>query len=419
MKVSAGSEGDRRGAGDGVILMFKKLFFLLILIFAFLPTPALAAGNVGVFTVGSTEYLINGQAYSMDVAPFIQDGRTFVPVRYAAVVMGVPEKNIAFSSGEVTLTQGNKVVKLKYGSNLMEVNGVSINMDVNVLIVEGRTMLPIRWVGLALGADVAWDERNQTVTISEAGYYPGGIKATIKVAPATYTSAETEKRDYSWVYNGRYYTWHVEIPVSLLDYDSEINKLIEVFYGSSGNEQHSILSNATNDEKELILSLTTNGNYAAWSEEEANHQYVGFLADILAKQSVKDGYDYLQTAEFVQSFVGGAIPYIFTDKPLLPAQTLVDNGDCKDKSILMAAILRNMGYKVALLFFPPPPGQSLGHMAVGIAFNNDQLPRGRKLSFYTYEGIKYYFAETTQPNYKIGEISDSTLGEKGYVYLIE
>ena len=402
-----------------MMLIFKRLFFLLILICAFLPTSAPAAGNVGVFTVGSTEYLINGQAYSMDVAPFIQDGRTFVPVRYAAVVMGVPEEYIAFDSGEISLTEGNKVVKLKYGSNLMEVNGVSINMDVNVLIVEGRTMLPVRWVGMALGADVAWDGRNQTVIIAETGYYPGGIKSTGKVAPVTYTSEENEKKDYGWVYNGQYYTWHVEIPVTLLDYDREINKLIEEFYGSSGYEQHSILSKATDDEKEIILSLTTSGNYAAWAEEETNSQYAGFLADRLAEQSVKDGYDYFQTAEFVQSFVGGAIPYIFTDKPLLPAQTLVDNGDCKDKSILMAAILRNMGYKVALLYIPPPPGQSVGHMAVGIAFTDDQLPQGRKLSFYTNEEIKYYFAETTQPNWKIGETIDSTLKKNGYVYLIE
>lgn len=419
MKVSAGAKGDRKAQEMELILMWKRLFFILILICAFLPTPAPAAGNVGVFTVGSTDYLINGQAYSMDVAPFIQDGRTFVPVRYAAVVMGVPEENISFSSGEITLTEGDKAVKLKYGSNLIEVNGIGINMDVNVLIVEGRTMLPVRWVGLALGADVAWDERNQTVIIAEAGYYPGGIQGTRKVAPVAYTPAEAEKRDYSWAYNGLYYTWHIEIPVTLLDFNREINKLIEEFYGSSGNEQHSILSGATDDEKKIILSLTTNGNYAAWSKEATNYQYAGFLADRLAEQSVKDGYDYWQTAEFVQSFVGGAIPYIFTDKPLLPAQTLVDNGDCKDKSILMAAILRNMGYKVALLFFPPPPGQSIGHMAVGIAFTDDQPPQGRKLSFYTYEGIKYYFAETTQPNHRIGEISDSTLEEKGYVYLIE
>lgn len=406
-------------AGDERMTAIKRLFYIVITICLLLPVPALAEGRVGVFTVGSTEYLVDGQAGYMDVAPFIQDGRTFVPVRYAAAVMGVPEENIAFNNGLITLTEGSKVVELRSGSNLMTVNGVNIKMDVNVLIVEGRTMLPVRWVGLALGADVAWDGSSRTVTIAESGYYPGGIKSSAKMPPVTYTPSETEKKDYNWAYSGKYYTWRVEIPVKLLDYDREINKLVDGFYDSNGYEQQRILSMVSGDEKEIILSLTTSGNYAAWSEEDANYQYAGLLAEMLAEQAVRDGYDYWQTAEFVQSFVGGAIPYVFTEKPLLPAETLVDSGDCKDKSILMAAILRNMGYKVALLFFPPPAGQTVGHMAVGIAFSGDQLPRGRQLSYYTSGGTKYYFAETTQPNWRLGEISDSELEKKGVVYPVK
>jgi hypothetical protein len=86
---------------------------------------------------------------------------------------------------------------------------------------------------------------------------------------------------------------------------------------------------------------------------------------------------------------------------------------------LLAALLRNMGYRVALLFFPPPPGQSVGHMAVGIAFTGDQLPPGKKLSYYTKDGRNYYFAETTRPNWKIGEISDSDLEQNGSVYVVD
>jgi hypothetical protein len=399
--------------------LLKKFLCLLVMIWAFLPTPAPAAGNVGVFTVGSTEYLVNGKTFSMDVAPFVQDGRTFIPVRYAAAVMGVPQESIAFDSGEITLTEGDRVVKLRYGSNLLEVNGVSLNMDVDVLIVDGRTMLPVRWVGLALGAEVAWDGGNETITITGAGHFPGGLKGSGQVDPVAYAGQKAEKRDYNWEYNGRYYTWHVEIPVALLDYDRKINSLIDNFYSSDGYEQHTMLASASDDIRQVILSLTTSGDYTAWAREESNSRYSALLAGKLAQRAVVDGYDYFQTAEFVQSFVGGAIAYELTDKPILPGQTLAESGDCKDKSILLAALLRNMGYRVALLFFPPPPGQSVGHMAVGIAFTGDQLPPGKKLSYYTKDGRNYYFAETTRPNWKIGEISDSDLEQNGSVYVVD
>jgi len=45
-----------------------------------------------------------------------------------------------------------------------------------------------------------------------------------------------------------------------------------------------------------------------------------------------------------------------------PVETPVERGDCEDKSILLAAILRALGYRTALLVFPDDPG----HMAVGV-----------------------------------------------------
>lgn len=400
--------------------MSKKVLLLLLLISLSLCTPVLAAEGIGVFTVGSTEYLVDGQKYSMEVAPFIQEGRTFIPVRYVAGAMGIAPDDITYSNGEITLIADNKVVRLCTGSNVMVVNGVEINMDVDVKVVNGRAMLPVWWVGLALGGNVVWDEPSRTVTISGAGYFnPGESQAVRKVNPVTFTSTETAERDFGWIYNGLSYTWHVEIPDQLLVFGREINGLIDKFYDSNGAVQHSILASAPDDIKKVILSLATDGNYAPWAEEGENYIYAGYLAQRLKEQALLDGYDYFQTAEFVQSFVAGAIPYEFTDKPLLPAQTLMEKGDCKDKSILMAAILNNLGYKVALLKFPPPPGEFAGHMVVGVAFNANHLPTERKLLYYTNSGVKYYFAETTVPNWRIGEISDIKLVKKGSLYPVK
>ncbi|MDI6604139.1 MAG: copper amine oxidase N-terminal domain-containing protein [Thermoanaerobacteraceae bacterium] len=42
------------------------------------------ANFTAIFTIGKNEYSINGQPYPMDVAPYIKDDRTFLPLRYIA-----------------------------------------------------------------------------------------------------------------------------------------------------------------------------------------------------------------------------------------------------------------------------------------------------------------------------------------------
>ncbi|SFH43663.1 hypothetical protein SAMN05660649_05192 [Desulfotomaculum arcticum] len=229
-------------------------------------------------------------------------------------------------------------------------------------------------------------------------------------------SAKITNRDYQWQYNNITYKWHLEIPNDLLDWDREVYDLIDKFYHSNGHTQHNILSSVPNSLKEIILSTTliSNSNHTPFINEQNNSLYVKRLADSLSEQANFNNYDYFHTAEFAQSFVGGAIPYMKSDLPKLPVQTLVDNGDCTDKSILLATILKNMGYNVALLFFPNEDNQD-GHLAVGIEFSDPQIPTNRDLIYYLHDGVKYYFTETTEPGWKIGEDSDEALDE-GFVY---
>jgi len=47
------------------------------------------------------------------------------------------------------------------------VNGREISPDVAPQLADGRTLVPIRWVAEALGADVQWDAKNRLVTINQ------------------------------------------------------------------------------------------------------------------------------------------------------------------------------------------------------------------------------------------------------------
>lgn len=409
--------------------VFKNVFLAFLLTALFLVKPAFAvSGNTVVFTIGSTYYLINGNVNNMDVAPYIRDGRTFVPVRYAAQALGISPDNISYGNGKVTLTGNGLVAQLTAGSNELLLNGTVVDMDVTVDVVNGRTMLPVRWISTVFGVTVNWDPATRTVTLTDAGPKKFNIipvqtlNPAIKVPPLAYdSSVSVLAKDYSWQYNGNAYSWQVEIPKSLLDWDEKVNSLINKFYSSNAYVQQAIISSVPDASAHMILSLASDvpvGNYVDWVNDNSNSAFVSELALRLSAQANSDGYDYFHTAEFVQSFVGGAIPYKLTDIPELPSWTLANSGDCKDKSVLLAAILKDMGYKAALLFYPPPPGQSVGHMAVGVAFDDGQVPKDREASYYLHDGIKYYFAETTEPNWQLGQISDKSLEKEGYVYQV-
>jgi len=125
------------------------------------------------FAIGSTDFTVveAGEAveYTMDVAPYIKNGRTFLPLRYVANALGVDDDNIIWDQATkaVTVFKGDRIAQVTIGSKTMLVNGVTINMDVVPEITDGRTMLPIRWLGQALGATIDWDAEARTVTVTQ------------------------------------------------------------------------------------------------------------------------------------------------------------------------------------------------------------------------------------------------------------
>ncbi|MCX8094570.1 MAG: stalk domain-containing protein [Caldisericia bacterium] len=57
------------------------------------------------------------------------------------------------------------VLKLKIGDKTMFVNDSQKVIDVPPLIIEGRTLLPIRWIAEPLGAEVSWDGNEKKVVV--------------------------------------------------------------------------------------------------------------------------------------------------------------------------------------------------------------------------------------------------------------
>lgn len=123
--------------------------------------------NEAAFVIGSTTYKLNGIDQTLDVAPYIKDSRTYMPIRYVGYALGIDDANIIWDGAKqsVTLMKGDKVVQLTIGSKVISINGAPVTMDVAPEISNSRTMLPISFVANAFGATASWDAATQTVTI--------------------------------------------------------------------------------------------------------------------------------------------------------------------------------------------------------------------------------------------------------------
>jgi hypothetical protein len=109
---------------------------------------------------------VNGErVYFPNTRPQMVGGRVLVPLR------GVMEQIGAYvnwdpASRMVTAQRSGTNVELRIGDRLARVDGRAISLDVPAMIIRGSTMVPLRFMSEALGADVSWMAHTQTVRIT-------------------------------------------------------------------------------------------------------------------------------------------------------------------------------------------------------------------------------------------------------------
>ncbi len=66
---------------------------------------------------------------------------------------------------KVNIVNGGINVNLQINKNSAVVNGKNVKMDVPATVVNGRTMVPLRFVSESLGAKVNYDSQSETITV--------------------------------------------------------------------------------------------------------------------------------------------------------------------------------------------------------------------------------------------------------------
>jgi len=112
---------------------------------------------------------VNGDPINFEGAqPRQMGGRVMVPLRGVLEKMGANVDWLA-SSQTVVATKGDMELNLPIGSRTATVNGRDVRLDVPAMTIAGSTMVPLRFVSEALGADVRWSDATQTVAIETDG----------------------------------------------------------------------------------------------------------------------------------------------------------------------------------------------------------------------------------------------------------
>jgi translation initiation factor IF-1 len=151
---------------------------------------------------------LNGQFISFgQVTPVQVGGRVLVPLRGIFESLG-STVNYEAATSTIYVSSGARNIQLRLGSTQATVNGQTQYLDVPAQVRFGRTLVPLRFVSEAMGANVSWNESQRTVFISPAGgtgpivteppvvaerdpyYPPGDVPAT-----AVTTISGTVRRD--------------------------------------------------------------------------------------------------------------------------------------------------------------------------------------------------------------------------------
>lgn len=107
---------------------------------------------------------VKNQLLVFDVEPIIKDGNTLVSMRTFLEALGQEVKWVDQESK--VISSGTKDIELKIGNKIGLINGVESNLNAPAEIVNGRTMVPLRWIAESLDLTVSWNQENNRIDIN-------------------------------------------------------------------------------------------------------------------------------------------------------------------------------------------------------------------------------------------------------------
>lgn len=280
----------------------KILTFTLAIIMLLMPADALAKRHQK-RDIPLNGIIVNDHIVFSDVAPYIKNSRTYVPIRFIAEELGFDVKWDA-KTKKVSMSGGKSTVELTIGSKTMLVNGKKVKLDAPAEIKDQRTFVPLRAIAEAFGKKVEYSNDYRAVCIGDdvrfnknyrVVYYYDTIDPVI-------TDYEINIVTYRMIVNGeekRFETVEELIDVILDDFEQyELTGKSQ--YGLKVYREPDQLVNALGKDYytvqlEPTKRVATREDEIRWAEERKKNEVV-YTTEVPEEKQLRDDY-YVESTE--------------------------------------------------------------------------------------------------------------------------
>lgn len=280
----------------------KILTFTLAIIMLLMPADALAKRHQK-RDIPLNGIIVNDHIVFSDVAPYIKNSRTYVPIRFIAEELGFDVKWDS-KTKKVTMSDGKSTVELTIGSKTMLVNGKKVTLDAPAEIKDQRTFVPLRAIAEAFGKKVEYSNDYRAVCIGDdvrfnknyrVVYYYDTIDPVI-------TDYEINIVTYRMIVNGeekRFETVEELIDVILDDFE-QYKLTGKSQYGLKVYREPDQLVNALGKDYytvqlEPTKRVATREDEMRWAEERKKNEVV-YTSEVPEDKQLRDDY-YVESTE--------------------------------------------------------------------------------------------------------------------------
>lgn len=120
-----------------------------------------------VFQIGKKKYLLNGEEGALDVAPFIKNDYTMMPLRAVGEVIGLSVDWVDNTKTATLTDESGNLLLVRPGESFYRKNGKKVKMPTKAIVKDSRIFLPISVIAEAFDLkrdkDFFWDQENMQV----------------------------------------------------------------------------------------------------------------------------------------------------------------------------------------------------------------------------------------------------------------
>lgn len=139
--------------------------------------------------------VLQGAQIQFDAEPFVEKSRTLVPIRALSERLGFTVGWVE-AEQRITLTRGEDVVILWIGKTEAMVNGNAFTLDVAPKIQSSRTFVPLRFISEHLGAKVYWDGAIRQIRVTPKGQSDPDALVWLNAKPAAALQRSITKGEF-------------------------------------------------------------------------------------------------------------------------------------------------------------------------------------------------------------------------------